>query len=67
MTCQWLLDNGEAPAEVVEAPQVGVTPTCVVPGCTRARGDPYYGASFFALIACLVCLIYSGGNRLCFF
>jgi hypothetical protein len=59
MGCQWLLQG--APTG---APQVGVTPTCVVPNCTRARGDPYYGASFFVLIACLVCLIYSGGNRI---
>ena len=41
--------------------------TCVVPHCNKKRGDPYYGAKYFVFINYLIYLIYSGGNRLCYF
>ena len=41
--------------------------TCVVPHCNKKRGDPFYGAKYFVFITYLIYLVYSGGNRLCFF
>ena len=56
--CQFAAGGGAPPEEWL---------TCVVPGCNKKRGVPYYGAKYFVFITYLIYLIHSGGNRLCFF